>query len=74
MNLGTRHWHAENLMLSHEVPLLGVQVGVWCTTSAATIIEPFFNDTINSLRYVTHIMTLFSKTHPIKWQPKQDGA
>jgi hypothetical protein len=38
-----RYWSAEN----HEVPLHDLKVGVWCSVSVQTIIEPvFFHKTI----------------------------
>ena len=33
-----------------------VNVGVWCTLSAARIIGPIFFLTVNSHQYVTHIL------------------
>ena len=55
-----RYWSAENPMLIQEVPLHGVQVGVWCAMSATRIIGPiFFSETLNSHRYVTQILTPF---------------
>jgi hypothetical protein len=57
------YWSAEKPLSIHEVPLHDVKIRVWCAISAYRIIGPvFFQETINSERYVRLILTpLFRK-------------
>jgi hypothetical protein len=67
-----RYWSAENPHSIHEVPLHDVKIGVWCAISAHRIIGPvFFQETINSERYVRLILTPFFRE--LTEEEKTDG-
>jgi hypothetical protein len=55
-----RYWSAENPHSIHKVPLHDVKFEVWCAISAHRIHGPvFFQETINSERYVRVILNPF---------------
>jgi len=55
-----RYWAAENPHQLHEVPLHDQKVGVWCAISRTRLIGPiFFNNTVNSERYINDILHPF---------------
>lgn len=75
----SRYWCSENPHISHEKPLHDVKVGVWCAVSAKKIIGPiFFNETINSERYIQQILEPFflelSPNEKFHGYFQQDGA
>lgn len=56
-----RYWSSTNPHQFREVPLHDVKVGVWCAISASRVIGPiFFEDTINSNRYIEQILEPFA--------------
>jgi hypothetical protein len=55
-----RYWININLKQMFEVPLHDRKIGVWCSITASQIVGPiFFENTINSERYVTDILRPF---------------
>ena len=65
-----RHYSADSPILTHDVQLCDVSVGVWCSTVQLELLglPPFFSETINSHRHVTHFLTTFSNIYPITWK------
>jgi inhibitor of nuclear factor kappa-B kinase subunit alpha len=56
----TRIWSDENPRSVHQIPLHDIKIGVWCAVSARRIIGPiFYHETVNSDRYVRHILEPF---------------
>jgi hypothetical protein len=55
-----RYWSSINPRQTFEVPLHDQKIGVWCAITASRIVGPiFFENTINSERYVTDILGPF---------------
>jgi hypothetical protein len=55
-----RYWSSINPRQTFEVPLHDQKVGVWCAITASRIEGPiFFENTINSKRYVSDILRPF---------------
>lgn len=55
-----RYWSQENPHDFHELPLHDSKIGVWCAVSENRILGPiFYEETINSDRYVRLILTPF---------------
>jgi hypothetical protein len=55
-----RFWSSENPHQLHEHPLHDIKVGAWCAVTSKRIIGPvFYNETINSQRYVNLILRPF---------------
>ena len=55
-----RYWSTDNPHQLHEVPLHDQKVGVWCAISRTRLIGPiFFDDTVNSQRYINNILNPF---------------
>jgi hypothetical protein len=53
-------WDTEKPHVLHQSPLLDIKVGVWYAVSARRVIGPiFFEDTVNSDRYVSDILEPF---------------
>jgi hypothetical protein len=53
-------WDTENPHVLHQRPLHDIKVDVWCAVSARRVIGPiFFEDTVNSDRYVSDILEPF---------------
>lgn len=73
-----RYWATENPHETFQMPLHDIKVGVWCAISARRIITIFFDDTINSNRYVTNILTPFfdqlTEEEKLYSYFQQDGA
>jgi hypothetical protein len=74
-----RYWSSINPKQTFEVPLHDQKIGVWCAITASRIVGPiYFDNTINSERYVTDILRPFF--HSITEEEKtygyfmQDGA
>jgi hypothetical protein len=58
--LKTRYWSSINPKQTLEVPLHDQKIGVWYVIAASRIVGPiFFENTINSERYVTDILRPF---------------
>jgi inhibitor of nuclear factor kappa-B kinase subunit alpha len=56
----SKYWSNINPRQTSEVPLHDQKIGVWCAISAARIVGPiFFEETINSERYVSDILQPF---------------
>jgi hypothetical protein len=55
-----RYWSSINPRQAFEVPLHDQKIGVWCAIIASRIVGPiFFENTINSERYVSDILRSF---------------
>jgi len=55
-----RYWSTDNPHQVHEIPLHDQKIGVWCAISRTKIIGPiFFQDTVNSERYIANILRPF---------------
>jgi hypothetical protein len=55
-----QYWSAENQRLIYELPLHDENTDVWCAISAHRIIGPiFYDDIVNSARYVNNILIHF---------------
>jgi hypothetical protein len=58
-----RYWSSINLKQTFEVPLHDQKISVWCAITDSRIVGPiFFENTINSERYVTDILRPFFGT------------
>jgi hypothetical protein len=56
----SRIWDTKNPHVLHQRPLHDIKVGVWCAVSAWRVIGPiFFEDAVNSDRYVSDILEPF---------------
>jgi hypothetical protein len=54
------YWSSINQRQTFEVPLHDQKIGVWCARTASRIVGPlFFENTINSERYVSVILRPF---------------
>lgn len=55
-----RYWNSQKPNLIHEQPLHDQKIGLWCAISGERIIGPiFFQETINSERYMENILRPF---------------
>jgi hypothetical protein len=73
----TRIWSAEKPHTLHEAPLHNQKVGVWTAASRKRVFLTFFEETVNSDRYMLLVQELFTALTDDEWEKtwfQQDNA